>query len=540
MGLFDIDKLKANGKRFLDGFTTGQKVMTVLALVGLLVGARMFSSWESAPAMSPLFSNLDTADASEVTQALDAQGVAYELTDSGRTVMVSSADVYKVRIDLAGQGLPQGGDSFALLDDQSITTSEFKTRIDYQRALQGELGRTIMAMDDVDAAQVNLTLPRDDVFVGSDNPQARAAVLVRTRTGSTLASGQVDAIVHLVTASVPDLIADNVTVSDQSGAMLKALGSAQGGSVGSRDFEAQTAYENGLSSKIEQMLGRTLGPGAAVVAVSASMNFDKRQEEVTTPEAAGRDGECLVDQSQSSNERFEGGATTDQGVLGPNGTAAGTAGAGDTYVKRDVTTKCANGQTRTVTEQAPGQITRLSVSAQLDQNAIQNLDINQIEASIAAAAGIDETRGDTLSVTAVPMDTTAATEATAALDAAAKPQFAIADIIRYVVTLLIVALVLFFAWRAVKRSQTASLMRVPLDLTSIEASEARALPASASDTAAAQRDRDRERELASVAERVAELEAAPSPAQQEVVELIDRQPDEVAQTLRSWLADRRA
>src|SRR3954454_5182823 len=181
MPVVDVDRIKEQGRRFVDGFTPGQKAMTILGVVAVVLGGMTFMKWAAAPDYAPLYSGLTGEDAGAVTQQLDSMGVKYKLSGAGNTILVSKQDVYKTRVTLSTKGLPSGGgDSYKLLDKQGITTDQFTRNIDYQRALQGELGRTIQSIEGVQAASVTLQIPQQTVFVGSDQDKATAAVLVKS------------------------------------------------------------------------------------------------------------------------------------------------------------------------------------------------------------------------------------------------------------------------------------------------------------------------------------------------------------------------
>src|SRR5688572_25906736 len=134
----DLDQVRSRAANVYAGFTPGQRTITVLAVVGLLFGGVMFARWAGTPTMVPLFTSLTTEDAAGITEALTAQGVAYELADGGTSILVPQNEVYDLRVGLSAEGLPAGDTvGYDLLDDQGITTSEFKQRTDYQRALEG-------------------------------------------------------------------------------------------------------------------------------------------------------------------------------------------------------------------------------------------------------------------------------------------------------------------------------------------------------------------------------------------------------------------
>ena len=205
-------------------FTPGQKVVAVIGTAALLLGGFMVFRWASAPAYAPLFSNLAPSDASSVIDELETQGVSYELADGGATIMVPRDAVHSTRIALSGEGLPtstEGG--YGILDDQGISTSEFKEQTDFKRAMEGELAATVKAIDGVNGAVVHLAIPQKDVFTDEQQPPT-ASVLVQTNPGRTLTPEQVQAVVHLVASSIDGLDPDQVTVADSTGRVLSSPG----------------------------------------------------------------------------------------------------------------------------------------------------------------------------------------------------------------------------------------------------------------------------------------------------------------------------
>src|SRR5690242_5168193 len=183
-------------------FTPGQKAVTIFAVIGLVAGGMLFAKWASKPTYAPLFSNLSSTDASAIVDKLNSGGTPYQLANGGGTIMVPQSQVYDLRLKMSGQGLPSQSDTgYSLLDKQGLTTSDFMQNVDYQRALEGELGKTIKSIDGVQGATVHLALPQKDVFA-TDTQKPTASVLVTTALGRTLSSDQVQSIVHLVAASV--------------------------------------------------------------------------------------------------------------------------------------------------------------------------------------------------------------------------------------------------------------------------------------------------------------------------------------------------
>ena len=245
---FDIKRLLERGRAVLADFTAGQKTVTALVVVGLIVGAYLFSGWASKPSYTPLFSNLAASDASAITDKLTAAKEPYKLADGGSTILVPQKDVYQLRLDMAKANLPTGGVSgYSLLDKGGITTSQFQQNVEYQQALEGELTKTIEAIDGVNAAVVHVVLPSNDVFT-DDSSKPTASVLVTTDPSKPLGASQVQAIVHLVASSVEGLDPNNVTVADSQGDILSVAG------------------DDGQQKRVRELLNETRGKIYAILA----------------------------------------------------------------------------------------------------------------------------------------------------------------------------------------------------------------------------------------------------------------------------------
>lgn len=527
MPKFDLSAIKGRAGSVFDGFTRGQKTMLGLAVVAVLIGGFMFTKWSAAPSYTPLFSNLSAKDASEVTNQLTSKGIAYKLADGGATVMVPRAEVYQLRLDLSSQGLPSTGQpGYSLLDKQGITTSEFRQRVDYQRALEGELANTIGAIKGVQGATVHLVIPKDDLF-SKDASKPTASVLIQQGSGSTtITAGQVQAIVHLVASSVEGLDPADVTVADGNGRVLSAPGE-DGIAAGDARTEQTSGFEKQLSDSITELLTPLVGNGHAVVKVKAALDFDKKE---TTSETFGNTKGALPVNEATSKETYTGtGANGATGVLGPTGGVTTGAGQGN-YSKESADRAYAVDKVTEQVQTAPGKVSRLSVAVLLDAGA-KPVNRQAITQLVSAAAGIDANRGDTVEVNALKFDTTAADAAKKALASqqATERQSQLFALLRTMGSLLIVALVLFFAFRSARRA--TAYQRVPLALpkhTTIDVDPI---------------DEEFEALLAEP-EAIAPPEPSPLPPAKELVpnnlvELIDNQPEDVAQMLRGWMADRR-
>ncbi|MFV0285770.1 MAG: flagellar basal-body MS-ring/collar protein FliF, partial [Demequina sp.] len=475
-----LDRLKAQVERM----SVAQRVFAALLAAMLVVGVIALVQWMSKPAMAPLFTNLGPDDAAAIVEQLNSAGVPYELTAGGGTIMVPQAQLYDTRLTVAGAGLPAGSEAgYALLDDMSITSSEFQQQVTYQRALEGELAKTIGEMEGVASASVKLALPEETVFV-SQVEEPTASVFIQTEPSTSLGTSNIQSIVHLVSASVEGMRTEDVAVIDANGVVLSAVGSE----ASAVENSGQTAdYEQRTASNIQAMLDRVVGPGNAVVSVSAELNFDKSQ---TTTESFTSDPDALPLSESSTLEEYTGGAGgTEAGVLGPDNIAVPTddGGTGEYRKEETVTNNAVDKVTENV-EAATGAVERQSVSVVANETAAQAIDMADLQAMVAAAAGVDEERGDVVSVSAMSFDTSAADAAQAALDEANAAEQAAAsrtmwaDIAKWsaIALVLLIAFIVILV-RSRRRREEPSM---ELSLEAVEELEARAQAALDARTAA--------------------------------------------------------
>ena len=532
MSGFDVKALQEKVRTLLSGFTSGQKAITGLAIVAVLVGGAFFMSWASKPSYAPLFTSLSSSDAAAITAKLTETKTPYQLADGGGTVLVPQKDVYQERINLSGAGLPAGGtEGYSLLDKQSLTTSEFQQHVTYQRALEGELSKTIDSLDGVSASVVHLAVPEKDVFA-DEASKPSASVLLKTKPGATLTSAQVQAVIHLVSSSVPDLAAGDVAVADATGRVLNVPGSTGAGSVLADAQSGQTRdFEDKTVQNVQTMLDKVLGPGHAVVRVQADLNYDAQK---TDTERYLTDKNALPLNVTTSKEQYTGNGTPVGGVLGPdNGIATTNTNGGSNYSKETGTQNNAVGTEKKSVTAAPGQVRRMSVAVVVDQPSGVASGTAGISRLVAAAAGVVPTRGDTVQVTAMPFDTTAAAAAQKELAdaAAAKQKAERMGLARTVAVLLVVVVALLWLWRRGRKVE-----RTPIYLPAVPGEAELAALAVADKALALQQAAQTAREIeAPSAEQVQRLAV-----RSEIGDLIEQQPDEVARLLRGWLADRRS
>ena len=511
-------------------FTAGQKAVAIIGTAALLVAVFLVFRWVSAPSYSPLYSNLSGEDASAVIEELDAQGVPYEISGGGGTIMVPRADVYSTRIALSGKGLPASSDGgYNLLDNQSLSTSESQERTNFKRAMEGELSSTIEAIDGVETAVVHLALPEKQVFSDEQDP-ATASVLVETSPGVDLGEEQVQAVVHLVASSIDGLDPKKVTVADAAGKVLTTEGTDAGAGIASSRTKQVTAFQDSMKSEIQAVLDRVVGPGNATTTVTADLDFDKS---VIKSRKYSNDEKNPPLSESTTSEKYTGpaGGGTDGagGVVGPDGQMDPAAGAGNGNSSYDNTTRTRDNaldESVETRETAPGAVNSLHIAVILDATSAEAVQPEVVEDAIASAVGIDAERGDTLEVTALPFDRSAE-EATAAELAAAKAADA-ADRKNALIRNLsigggIMLMVLLAWWQARRRAAARE------EATSYVVEQLRLDAA------------NRTPELESPA--LAALETAEAGEEEtlreDLIALVDKQPDDVAALLRGWLVDPR-
>jgi flagellar M-ring protein FliF len=487
----------------------------VLVLCALALVAVVFFGMQIAgrPSYTLISSGMDPADTGKVTAALDEQGIAYELRNNGTALAVEKTQTAKARIALAGKGLGGGAASqpgFELFDKQKIGTSDFQQQVTYQRALEGQIAKTIDQVQGVNGVQVRLVLSQDQLFSESSTP-ATAAVLLNGSSG-TLDPGAVRGIAQLVSSSVKGLKSSNVSITDGTGALLWPRGeNGDGGGVSKQTVQAR--YESQVEAGLGALLTRTVGPGKAEVKVSADVNADQATKDELLYAKKGTPLKETIE-----NEKLAGPAAGAGGVSGTTGNvpgytqgAAGAAGAGQGYNRKSSTTQYGVDKTVVRTKVAPGAVNKLNVALIVDKS-VPAAELPALQKAIASAAGIDPVRGDTLAVSQIAFAKTP----TAAVPGAGPG--GMIGYAKYAGAGLALLAFLFFSARHLRRREGEMLMREPQWLREIEAP-----------TTLANLERPRVP--------VALPEHSDSPARQQVEDLAAREPERVAQQIRTWMRD---
>jgi flagellar M-ring protein FliF len=383
----------------LSSMSLRQKLMLAGCALAVVVVGFLLLQLATAPSYSLVATGLDPAKTGKMTAALDAKGISYELRNNGTALAVEKTQTAQAQIALSAQGLTGSGDTqpWAGFDNQKLGSSSFQQKVAYQRALEAQIAQTIGQVDGVSGASVQLTLPEDQLFAAEAKP-ASAAVLL-SGDSTALAPGAVRGIANLVASSVQGLKTDSVTITDGSGQMLwPAAGGATDAAGTLSKQAAENRYDGQLEASLNALLARTVGPNKAQVRVNADLNVDDVSREEL---AYGKKGVPLTSTKESEKLNSNGaaggtaaGATTNI----PSYAASGSAGGGKSkYQSKKDTTQYGVDKTITHTKVAPGTVQRMDVALMVDKS-VPPAEVTALRNAVASAAGIQRTRGDTLAV----------------------------------------------------------------------------------------------------------------------------------------------
>jgi flagellar M-ring protein FliF len=418
-----------------------QALKPLLLLVGIAMAVAAGVTvvlWSRGPTYSTLYANLGTQDQAQITQALDAAQIPYRMAPGSNTIEVPAEKLNDARLKLAGQGLPEGGGGFAMMDkDPGFGVSQFMENARYQHALEAELARTIAALRPVEAARVHLAVPRPSAFV-RDHKGASASVFLQLKQGRRLEQEQIQAIVNLVASSIPDLEANAVTVVDQQGRLLSSPEGHDQFAMREQQYDMIHRLEDDYGQRIESLLIPLVGPGRVHAQVVAQMDMAVTEEahEQYKPDSQIVRSEQTSESVTKDANGSQGvpGALTNQppaaGVAQPpapntppkpaNGApaAAGAAAAATTATTTPTTESTSKQATknyeidRTVayTRQPAGRLRRITVAVLIDnvrsvgkdgkpkETPLAKEQLDHINQLVKDAVGYDEQRGDSVNV----------------------------------------------------------------------------------------------------------------------------------------------
>jgi flagellar M-ring protein FliF len=371
------------------------------------------------PAYQPLFTQLEADDSNAILQELKKEGTPYKLAANGSAILVKKEDVVEKRLDLAAKGLPAKGTvGYELFDATKLGVTDFTQKVNLRRAIEGELSRTIMGLEQVENARVMVVQPEPSLFIDY-NKESSASVALKLIKGKTLDEDQVRGIVHLVAASIEGLDPKNVTVVDSAGNILSEIDEKQKLAEKMRLNQLQVQHkkmiEEMYQEKIYKALSKVLGDDKCVVVVSAELDFDEHstEDEIYKPVVGNDKG--IVRSEQLIAEKYLGtGAVPEIGVPGTTSNIPGYKGLAEGNAEYNRTEETRNYEiTRLLDKKQKnqGDIRRLSVAVMLDESLsydpktnaayLTRRRVNDIQNNVAAAANLDFTRGDKISVISI-------------------------------------------------------------------------------------------------------------------------------------------
>lgn len=266
----------------------GQRVLLITLLLACTGASVLLVGWARKPTLVLLYSNLAPEEAGKIVEKVSESGAAYEIRDGGSSIFVAQDKVYNIRLSLASQGLPRGDQAgYRILDDEKIGISPFSQRVNYLRAIEGELAKTVGQIDGVVGARVHVVRPEEMLFVGRDK-EATATVMLRLRPAWRLTTANVAAIVHLVAGSVEGLRPDKVVVVDSAGTLLSNQQSSELAGKAASFIEYKRNVEEYLGHKAEEMLAAALGPNRASVRVDAAIEMTASDQTTEKYDPANR------------------------------------------------------------------------------------------------------------------------------------------------------------------------------------------------------------------------------------------------------------
>jgi flagellar M-ring protein FliF len=456
-----------------------QRISVVMATLGVMIGLGVLSYFSSRTDYSLLYGKLDDTESGKIIAALDEQKVPYQIR-SGGSILVPSDKVYQVRMEMAGKGIPQGeGVGFEIFDKANFGISDFVQRANYSRAIQGELARTISQLDQVESARVMIVMP-ENRLLNDALRKPTASVFVRVKGNGALPASAVNSIRFLVANSVEGLQANNVSVVDNQGNVLSENqeNDSVAGMSGNQ-LSARRNFEQYLTKKAEGMLEKVLGPGQAVVRVSAEINWDTitRTEEKFDPDGQVVRSSTINDEntdtSTASAPSVAAGLSANSSAPDPNNPAATNAPVAVTptntsRTRKKVTTSAyeINKSTSNILQSAGG-LKRLSAAVFIaqqfegkgaDRKAVPRTpeEIQKIRHIVMSALGIEEngdpTRKDEITLEEMPFNDSMATELTQQLDQEGKRDFYLSLAQKLIYPALALGIIFMF-WRMLKNTK---------------------------------------------------------------------------------------
>ncbi len=400
-------ELSSNVSEFVRKMSPSQVIMLIGVTLSIIVGLFVTASWIGGEInYSVLYSQMDPSEAAEVVAYLDENNKPYKITDGGQTIQVPSDDVYGLRISLASEGLPQSGNiGYSIFDQSNLGMTEFLQNLNFRRALEGELMKTIMQLNNVQAARVHIVMPKDRLF-RQDRKEATASIVLKLKKLGGLDKSQLSGITHLVASSVEGLKPENISIIDYHGNLLSSANETDVlAGLTTSQLEVRKNAEKYLEDKAQSMLDGVIGDGKSIIRVSVDMNFKQveKTSELYDPNSPVIRSEEKTEESAAATDKQDEFAESKD--------------------DKKIETSIANYEISKTVEHivnSVGNIERLTVAVMIDgiykdvENAegiLENIyeprpqeEIDRITAIVKSAVGFDQQRSDQIEVVNIPFD----------------------------------------------------------------------------------------------------------------------------------------
>jgi len=378
-----------------------QKLVVGGTVVTTIVLMIVFLFFLNKPNYAPLYTNLNEQDASKIIEELNSQKTPYEIADNGKTIKVPKSKVYDQRIKLAAKGIPNSGIvGYEIFDKSTMGLSEFMQKLNFRRALEGELSKTITSLDGVEGARVHIVFPKKSVFKNEQKPPT-AAVVLKLANNNSLTKNNVEAIINLVSSSVEGLKPGKVTLLDTKGKLLSKIEEADPLAIsGSKQYEIKKSVETYLAQKAQKILDNVIGYGNGIVEVNADLNFNQVQK---TMESYNPDSQVAI--SEQTIKTSNGGKSL---------------GDSTSQVSQNTITNYEINKTIQKVIESSGNITRLSVAVVINEisKKVKNgnkeetvfvprspAQLKKLEEIIKNSVGINPGRNDLFTIKSIPFET---------------------------------------------------------------------------------------------------------------------------------------
>ena len=497
------------------GLNVQTRILLGTIVFALILGLIFLANWAGKPQYAVLYSGLEQREASNVVDWLQENNIDYRLEASGSTILVPQSEKFDLRLSIAGEGLtPQGGSvGFEIFDETRLGMTDQERRIQYIRAVSGEMERSIALIDGVQKAKVKISLPKESLFSEQEKP-ATSSVVLKLSPGFRLRESNVTAITQLLAGGIEGLNPENVTVVDTSGRIYTdSYGEDQFSQFSNKQLEFQHTIERKMTRKVESLLTRVFGPDNYAVTVTADINFDKKeiQDIIYTP-VVGDEG--IVRSEQTYEEEYEGGSGDQAtGVPGAESNIPQYQETGSNnesnFAKEESTVNYEINERHIQQIVTDNGIEKLSVSVIVNRQEFSEEERQQFTDIISSAIGYNQERGDQITVTGMAFDNSLE-------DMMAETQNEGVLTQRQLFMYGLVGLLLLVGGFIIYRRRKQAEERAGIDITVGD---------------------EAQQEMAATRPELSPEEQARQELREEISELVSKRPEDVAQLLKSWLME---